>query len=218
MEKLISKRNPFKRAFSRFKRRKYGRKINTFKNPNYNMLKVKCEYMDTLWCGVLASDWKHTSNSATYLSYYSIMNQTTGFTGVSGEFDLYMITGASIEVMPSQHTASVSFAYGLPSVAVGCFPAETNATLGNDTFQQDSSVTQYFSAHSPARKYFSFPFGFMNGSTVGIGTWNKVSSYGSQQGQFSVCMPDVNTNNGSLAAYCFTVKYCIYITMNFRSR
>lgn len=214
-----TKKNVFKRAFSRFKRRRYGSsRFSTWKNPKYSELKIRAEYMDTLYCPALVSNWKHQYSTSEYFSFYSMLNICPSFTGLLNEFDLYKVTGAAIEIMPSIPPVSASFANGLPSIAIGCFPVDVNTVIGSSVFGSESSISCYLLQTRPVRKYFSFPDNYMNGAVVGIGTWNKTDSYTSQQGEFCAVMPDSNSNLSATATYCFTVTYSLYITYKLRSR
>lgn len=214
-----SKKNVFKRAFSRFKRRRYGSsRYATWKNPKYSELKIRAEYMDSIYCTALTTSWRHQYSTAEYFSFYSILNLCPSFTGLLNEFDLYKVTGASIEIMPSAVATTVSFANGLPSISAGCFPVDVNTVIGSSVFGSESSVNCYLMQSKPTRKYFSFPDNYLNGSTVGIGTWNKTDSYVNQQGEFCLTMPDSNSNLSATATYCFTVNYCLYVTYKLRSR
>lgn len=218
MEKFTRKTNVFKRAFTRYKRRRIRNRYPIYKNPSYQELKVRGEYMDALYCPSLGNTYLHQNNSYQYMNFYNLINLMGSLAGMLSEFEMYKIYGASIEVMPCQESNGVSFSYGAPCIAVGVNPVEVSVTLGSSAFTNDSSVTAYLNQKTPSRKYFSFPDNYYNGVVLGIGTWNRTDSFSSQVGQFATFMPDANTNNSGSSVYLYTVKYQLYLSFKQRAK
>lgn len=218
MEKFTRKTNVFKRAFSRYKRRRLRYRYPIYKNPYNQEIKVRGEYMDALYCPSLGNTYLHQNNSLQYMNFYSLINLMGSLQGMLTEFEMYKIYGASIEVMPCQDSYSVSFSYGAPVIAVGINPVEISATLGSTAFTNDTSVTAYLNQKMPSRKYFSYPDNYYNGVVLGIGTWNRTDSFASQVGEFCTYMPDTNTNTSGSSVYLYNVKYQLYCVFKQRAK
>lgn len=218
MEKFTRKTNVFKRAFTRYKRRRFRNRYPIYKNPFNQELKVRGEYMDALYCPGLGNTYLHQNNGFQYMNFYSLISNMGSVSSMFNEFEMYKIYGASIEVMPCQDSYSVSFSYGAPAIAVGINPVEVSVTLGATAFTNDTAVTAYLNQKNPSRKYFSYPDNYYNGVVLGIGTWNRTDSYSSQVGQFCTYMPDTNTNLNGSSVYLYTVKYQLYFVMKQRAK
>jgi len=218
MEKFTRRTNVFKRAFTRYKRRRLRNRYQIYKNPAYQELKVRGEYMDAVYCPGLGNTYLHQNNGFQYMNFYSLMSQMGSIQNMFTEFEMYKIYGASVEVMPCQDSYGVSFTYGAPCISIGINPVEVSVTLGSTSFTNDTSVVAYLNQKSPSRKYFSYPDNFYNGVVLGIGTWNRTDSFSSQVGQFATFMPDANTNLSGSQVYLYTVKYQLYIVLKQRAK
>lgn len=218
MEKLTRKTNVFRRAFSRYKRRRIRNRYPLYKNPSFQEIKVRGEYMDALYCPGLGNTYLHQNNAYQYMNFYSLINLMGSLQGMLTEFEMYKIYGASIEVMPCQDSYGVSFSYGAPAIAVGVNPVETSVTLGSTAFTNDTAVIAYLNQKMPSRKYFSYPDNYYNGVVLGIGTWNRTDTFASQVGQFCTYMPDTNTNLNGSSVYLYNVKYQLYLSFKQRAK
>lgn len=143
MEKLTRKTNVFKRAFLRYRRRRYRNRYPIYKNPYNQELKVRGEYMDALYCPGLGNTYLHQNNGFQYMNFYSLISNMGSVSSMFNEFEMYKIYGASIEVMPCQDSYGVTFSYGAPCIAIGINPVEVSVTLGATAFSNDTSVTAY---------------------------------------------------------------------------
>lgn len=217
MEKYSKKSNVFKRAFSRFKRRRNG-KYPIFKNPSYQEIRVRGEYIDALYCPGLGNTYLHQNNGFQYMNFYSLLNLMGSVQGMLTEFEMYKVNGASVEVMPCQDSYGVAFTYGAPCISVGINPVETSVTLGATAFSNDTAAVAYLNQKAPSRKYFSFPNNYYNGVVLGIGTWNRTDNSNSQVGEFCTYMPDTNTNTSGSNTYLYTVKYNLYVSFKQRAK
>lgn len=221
MEKIryVNKKpSVWKRAFSTYKRRRYFRKFSLNKNPRYQEIKARGEYMDALYVPGLGNTYLHQNNGFQYMNFYNCINFMSSLTGMMTEFELYKIDGVSVEIMPCVDSYGVTFTYGAPACAVGVNPVETSNTLGITAFTNDTSVTCYLNQRMPVRKYISYPFNYFNGVTLGVGTWNRTDNFSSQVGEFCTYMPDTNTNTSGSNTYCFNVKYQIYCSFKQRAK
>lgn len=218
MEKYTNKkRNVFKRAFSTYKKRRFNR-VPIFKNPRYQECMCRGEYMDTVYVPGLGNTYLHQNNGFQYFNFYSMLSLGTSISGFLSEFDMYMIKAVSAEVMPCNDSYAVTFSYGAPAISIGINPTETSATLGNTAFTNDTSVICYLNQKSPSRKYISFPANYFNGTTLGIGTWNRCDNSNSQVGEWCTYMPDTNTNLSGSQTYLYTVKYVMYVLFKQRTK
>lgn len=211
------RKTPFKRAFSRFKRRRNTR-YPIFKNPSFQEMTARGEYMDALYCPGLGNTYLHQNNTSQYMNFYQCFNFMSSITGLMTEFEMYKITAVSYEVMPCVDSYGVTFTYGAPCIAIGVDPVEVSVSLGSTAFSNDTALISYLNRKTPVRKYISYPNNYYNGVVLGIGTWNKTTNYASQVGEFCTYMPDTNTNLSGSNTYMWTVKYSIYVSFKQRSR
>lgn len=209
--------NPFKKAFSKFKKRRYSRKLPLFKNPRYQEVSVKCEYMDAIWVPSVGSTFLHHYNGYPYFNFASLMSVSNSWTSIFQNFEMYKITGVSSTIMPTNTTQFTTFSFGAPSISIGISFVETNTTMGPTAFSNDTQNVCHFLQTTPARKYFSIPKDYLQGNIAGLGTWNRCDYYTNQIGQFCTVMADLNTNTGALV-YMYNVTYCIYVSLKQRSQ
>lgn len=223
MEKYSSsystkRKTPFKRAFSRFKRRRIGIKpnLNSFSGQYVN---IKCEVYDTVYStnGVSTLLWQDTAQ--TYYNLATLLGASTSFQNTYINFAMYKITGLSLTtyVTSDPSTLRSAFTRAAPALAFALFPQNTSSNFGNAPKNQENHM--FVASASPDRvhKYWSFPNGYGSGMINALGVWNRTNDYSSLAGQVSVTnVEDANLANSTHNV--IGIRFTIYVTYKSRNQ
>lgn len=219
MEKY-SKKSVFKRAFSKFKkRRNYSYKPYNM-NKRASIISCRCEVMDAIYCANIGSTPQFQQTSQSYFNFSTVLNSSQSFTGIANEFAFYKITGVRVDLTPCSSAAAQysNFSYGAPPICVTPYPSDTSIGIGQGAFFNDNALIAYLGKNETVSKYTRYPDNYYQGALLGIGTWNKCDNFNTQSGQFSTTFPDGTTNSSGSTQYLFSVNLTIYVLMKERDR
>lgn len=219
--------NVFKKAFSKFKKRRYNSNYsntNSFisKQTNNSFLNMKVEYYDTILFPN-GNSVPRFQNSLTnnYLNFALILTNNNGFTSECVSWQRYKIYAASLEFVPCMDLgyARTAFSLAAPGIASCVYVDRTSNDRGTDPRDNDNVLVSYVAIQLPQRKFWKFKDNFLISGGVGVGTWNRTVGHPNQEGQFSVCnLEDGNSNTSGSAHNTFNVKATLYVTLSTKNR
>jgi len=214
--------NSFKRAFSKFKKRRlYVYNVNSVKQTTNSSINIKVEYYDTIIFANGSSVPNVQDIGQPYLNFARVLGQNNGFVAESASWQRYKITGASLEFVPCMDLgfARTIFALAGPGIAAAVNVDRTSSNRGAEPRDSDNVLVSYVAIQLPQRKYWKFKDNFLSAAGVGVGTWNRCVGYPNQEGQFSICnLEDGNVNTGESSHNTFNLKATIYVTMSTKLR
>lgn len=216
MEKYSSKK-PFKRAFSKFKKRRTG--YGMYKAPKVHELTIKAEFYDTVFFSAVTAVPLFQNTGRTYIGLREILVAAVSFQNEYSHWGKYMITGATVDLIPCSDLAHLRSIFSLASPGICCafYPNVSTTNLGDIVRDNDNLLVAYGAVPLYQRKSWKFPKNYMTGAGTGIGTWNSTLSHSNQDGQFSIC--NLETGNVSSAnANVFNIRINVYVKLGAKNQ
>lgn len=193
MEKLPMKKGVFKRAFSRYRRRRggYFRGMTLRNDTNY----VKVEYYDTILSASSVSTHTFQDTGTTFVSIATLIHNSSSFSNYSSIYQQYMITGIKLTYYPTYDLAGLRAIYGRACPIMFCMIStnHSNQNLGDAPKYNDNTFCFSPGSTEMSSKYYRFPEGYST-SSIGFGSWNTTSNYLNQVGQLSICQGETGNN------------------------
>lgn len=217
MEKYSKRSNkPFKRAFSRFKRKRMGFKMrNDFSSQYVN---VKVEWYDTIMCASGSSVFQFNDTTVPQIGLSTIFSSSVSWQNIYTSFAMYKITGLSMQYYPTADVAYLRtlFSRASPGIACAFYPQYSNSNLGDAPKYQEHNFFFSPGVTTMSSKYLYFPTGYGSGMTNSVGVWNRTNDYGSLLGQISVCNSE-SGNTSSSPHNIAGIKFTIFVTLKSRN-
>lgn len=218
MEKYKSRsKSVFKRAFSRFKRRRYYKpNLNSFTGQYVN---IKCEVYDTIYSTNTISTLLWQDTAQTYYNLATLLGSSTSFQNTYINFAMYKVTGLSLTTYITSDPATLrsAFSRAAPALAVALYPQNVSSNFGNAPKNQENHMFVASASQDRVHKYWSFPNEYGSGMNNGLGVWNRTNDYSSLIGQVSVTnVEDANLANSTHNV--LGIKFTIYITYKSRNQ
>lgn len=218
MEKYKSRsKSVFKRAFSRFKKRRYYK-------PNLNSVSgqyvsIKCEWYDTIYSTNGVSTLLFQDTQATYYNLVTILGNSTSFQNTYSNYAMYKITGLSMTSYVTSDPATLrsTFTRAAPAVCIAFYPQNISSNFGAAPKFQENNMFIATASDRPVHKYYAFPNGYASGMVNSVGIWNRTNDYASLQGQISVTNVEAD-NNANSTHNVIGIKFTIYITYKSRNQ
>jgi hypothetical protein len=159
-------------------------------------------------------------NVSNYVLFRTILAGSPVFISQSANFYKYKITGMSCMSYFMSNPTQVASSFGVigtPPCMIGAYPTFTSVTAGVEVVQSDSSLLIKPLTSSSFYKYWSSST-FYTGSGNSVGSWNQCNEQTNQQGQFSLFSNLPLTNGGGAALTMYAVRFCLYITLDGKTR
>lgn len=212
----------FKRAFRRFKTRRYNSykpRISLTQITNNKTLFAKIENYDTIIMVNGTSKPLFQGTNQNYLPFKDIFTNNSGFQAEYGTWSRYKIIGCSIEFVPCMDLAfaRANFSLAAPGIACAAYADRTSNDRGDEPKDNDNVLVAYVAVQYPQRKYWKFNDGFIDSSGSGVGTWNKSYGYNNQEGQFSICNLEAG-NQVTGTHNFFNVKATLYLIYSTKTK
>lgn len=217
MEKYTRKSNkPFKRAFSRFKRRRIGYKLRNDFSQQY--VNVKVEWYDTILSASSVSTFTFQDTTVPQISLATILQSSTSFQNVYPLFAMYKITGLKMTYFPTADVAFLRNLFGRACPAIICafYPQNTSTNLGDYPKYQEHAFMFSPGSTEISSKYLYFPSNYGDGMVNSVGVWNRCNDHPSQVGQISVCNSE-SGNNASGPHNIAGIKFTLYVSLKSRN-
>lgn len=213
--------NAFKKAFSKFKKRRYNSTNYVMKQTTNSSINIKVEYYDTVLFSNGSAIPLVQNVNQNYLNFAYILGQNSGFVAESPSWQRYKITGASLEFIPCMDLgyARTLFTLAGPGIASCVYVDRTSSNRGTEPKESDNVLVAYVAIQLAQRKFWKFKDNFLTSGGLGVGTWNRSVGYPNQEGQFSLCnLEDGNTNGGVSPHNVFNLKATLYVTFSTKTR
>lgn len=195
MEKLSKKTNVFKRAFSRYKRRRFG----FYSNIRNDTISVKCDAYDTILTASSVSTLAFQDTTVSYYPFASILQNSSSWNNYYSTYSHYMIYGIKITSYPTADIAFLRQLFGraCPTICVAIVPNYSGTNVGDYPKINDNNFMFTPGSVDLHSKYWSFPPGFQNGTVQGLGVWNLTNAVSGQGAQVSICQSESGNNASS---------------------
>jgi len=188
-----------------------SRKTQVSRYLSRDIVAYQCEAYDYLIIPGGGADYSFGSGNS-YWNIRTVLSASQTFTGYSGLYSQYKITGISCRVSRNIAEARVNSNLSgfLPSPILSFSPTETSVSNGNLPAFHDSKQTIDPDGGSPQVKYWAFPDNFSNVG-FGLGVWNTCIDYNQQLGQINVTQMNSLPTTATATAACFSIRVTVYV-------
>ena len=197
--------------YSKLRTGKYRARTNVSRYLSADIVSYQCEAYDYIVMNNGASSYFFASTN-TYWNFRTVLSSSQTFTGYSGLYSQYKITGVSCRVSRNVSDSKVNTSMGgfLPSPVLSVSPTEVSQSNGSLPCFSDSKQTVDPNNGAPQVKYWAFPDEFSNVG-FGLGVWNTCIDYTQQIGQINLSEMMALTAGATSVVPCFSVRITLYV-------
>lgn len=188
-----------------------SRRTNVSRYLSKDIVSYQCEAYDYIVMNNGATSYVFGSGN-TYWNFRTVLSTSQTWTGYSGLYSQYKITGVSCRVSRNVSDSKINTSMGgfLPSPILSVSPTEISTSNGSLPAFSDTKHTIDPNNAAPQVKYWSFPDNFSNVG-FGLGTWNICIDYLQQLGQFNISEMLSLTSSATSVVPCFSVRITLYV-------